>query len=241
MIHVDPTSAAVDAVPADPSPTDRRAAARALVERQLGLLTRLAEVGLEIAEAAGRRALASPEGGAEGLAHPDPGLTYARVARAVRLTVALQARLAKDLLALDRADALARSAEAGARRARIHRMVERAIAAEHEDEDEIEQLSSDAWERLTDEDADGALIRRPLGEVVARICRDLGLVPDGRAWAGDDGALEIRAGESGMAARAPVAAAPVDLAPDPPDGRGGESPGPEVATRWGRPEPAFPP
>jgi hypothetical protein len=160
MLHVDPASAAVDAVPAGPVPVDP---ARALVERQLAMLTRLAEIGMEIAEAAPAAA--------------DPALTYARVARAVRMTIALQSRLLKDLAALDRTDALARSAQVQARTRRIHRLVEQAIETQHDDEDEIERLSGDAWERLRDEDDCADLFERPIAETVARICRELGLSP----------------------------------------------------------------
>jgi hypothetical protein len=166
MLHLDPASAAVDAVPADP--------ARALIERQLQLLTRLADIGMDIAEVAGIRARASLDADA---AEPtvDPGLTYARAARAVRLTIALQSRLLKDLAALDRT-------ETEARKRRIHRIVERAIETEHDDADEIERLSDEARERLWDEDDCGDLLDRPIEEIVASICRDLGLDPDGIGW-----------------------------------------------------------
>src|SRR5687767_8630850 len=102
MIHVDP--ALVAPSPAAAPATD----ARALIERQLAMLTRLAEIGMEIAEACGREAVAAP-GAGEGAAQTperlrDPGLAFARVARAVRMTIALQSRLAKDLAALDRTD-----------------------------------------------------------------------------------------------------------------------------------------
>jgi hypothetical protein len=161
-------------------PAARAAQAHALIDRQLAMLTRLAEIGMEIAEAAGRRACALAEGGeaapslvAQG---PDPGLAYARAARAVRLTIALQSRLAKDLAALDEAQARANGAEAARRRDRAHAHVEQAAEDQRDDTDEVEALSSRAWERLTDLDDDDLLLR-PIGEVVARICEDLGLSP----------------------------------------------------------------
>jgi hypothetical protein len=165
--------------PADPPVTDRAAAHAALIERQLAKLERLADIGMEIAEAAGRRAATLAESGEEGTDGPDPGLTYARAARAVRLTLALQARLARDLAALGEAATRAQAAEAARRRDRIHTRVERALEAERLGEDEVEPLSSDVWERLTEED-DEALLARPIDEVVALICADLGLSP---AWA----------------------------------------------------------
>jgi hypothetical protein len=196
MHHVNPITAAADAIPADPPLADPHATAHALVERQLQMLTRLAEMGMAIAEATERWALAAldaaaaalgpPEGGLPALPggfRGDPGLVYSRVARAVRLTLMLQTRLLKELPALGRAETLARTAQEQARRERAHRMVERAIRAEHDDADDVEQLSEDAWERLRDEDLGDGLGERPLSEVVARICQDLGLSPDWSAWA----------------------------------------------------------
>jgi hypothetical protein len=78
-------------------PRDLRSMSRAaptsvpadLTDRQLAMLERLAEIGMQIAEAAGRQARATGEG--EGAAVPDPALSFSRTARAVRLTIALQA------------------------------------------------------------------------------------------------------------------------------------------------------
>jgi hypothetical protein len=72
-------------------PVDDRAHAR--TERQLELLGALAEIGLEVARAVERRARdAGPDEDLNAIAR-----AYARAARAVRLTVMLQSRLAKDL------------------------------------------------------------------------------------------------------------------------------------------------
>ena len=165
--------------PIDVPTPDCPARARALIEGQIAMLARLAEIGMAIAEAAGRRAAAEAQDGAAGRpeAASNPALEFARVARAVRMTIALQARLAKDLSALDRAGAAALASEADTCRERVQRQVERVLGARCEDEDEAEQLASDAWERLTDED-DADLAARPVAEVVARICRDLGLSPE---------------------------------------------------------------
>lgn len=191
MRPVDPITAAADAAPAEPALADPHGAAHALVERQLAMLTRLAEMGMAIAEATERWALAALDAAA---ASPvltedgppalpagfrgDPGLVYSRVARAVRLTLMLQTRLLQELPALGRARTLADLEREEARRDRARRLVERAIKAEHTDPDAIEQLSGDAWERLRDEDLGDEFGAAPLGEVVARICRDLGLSPD---------------------------------------------------------------
>jgi hypothetical protein len=188
-----------------PSSPDDAAAAQALIDRGLDLLTRLADIGMEIAEAAGRRAVALAETPASPADAADPALAYARAARAVRLTIALQSRLLAERAALGRAQALARAAEAGRRRERIHAKVERALEAERADEDEVEQLSSRVWEQLR-ETEDDDLAARPVAEVVARICRDLGLSPawDAAAFAGPD-----------PAALGPAAAEPAAFRPRP--------------------------
>ncbi len=101
------------------------------------------------------------------------------------MTVFLQARLAKDLAALDKAEGAVAAARAARRRAGLHRLVEQALAEgepatdEDRDEDEIERLSCEAWERLRDAEDDAALLGLSFSEVVARICQDLRLSP---AW-----------------------------------------------------------
>jgi hypothetical protein len=178
--------------PADPAPVSpvpaqgpaRTDAARALIEGQLAMLSRLAQIGMEIAEACGRQAANDKPG--ETMPRRDPGLVFARVARAVRMTIALQSRLAKDLAALDRADDLAEVARKDVRRMRLRRLVGQAVSAgiapddkrdENAIEDEIDRLSDEAYERLTDAE-DGDLMGRPFEEVVSGICADLGLSPD---------------------------------------------------------------
>ncbi len=175
--------------PANPPPADRAASTRALTERQMAMLDRLAEIGMGIAEDAGRLSRAQAEGaGADGA---DPGLTFSRAARAVRLTIALQQRLTEGLAAFEQARTRARSVEAVGMRTRIRRRIERTAEAEGCDGDEVEQLSSDAWERLTDIEDDD-ILDLPMDEAVALICRDLGLSPAwaeafaGRGLAGDD-------------------------------------------------------
>jgi hypothetical protein len=166
-LHLDPSRAAADAVSTERSAADRRLAASARMDRQMAVLDRLVEIGLEIAEEAGRQARAP----AADRPLVDPGLTYSRAARAVRLTIALQQRLAKDIAGLARD-------EACSRRNRIHRAVEEAIAAERDDGIEIETLSEEARERLWDDESFDDLADLTLDEAVALICKDLGLSPE---------------------------------------------------------------
>jgi hypothetical protein len=92
-------TAAADTSAAEPQADAWEAAqaqARVVVERQLQVLGRLAEIGLAIATALEQQVTAE---GAKG----ETALAYARVSRAVRLTVALQSSVLQDLQALDRA------------------------------------------------------------------------------------------------------------------------------------------
>ena len=182
MIDVDPAHIAPDPASAAPD-------ARARIEAQLVMLDRLAQVGMEIAEACGREAKAPSSDGAS---RSHPGLVFARVARAVRMTIALQSRLMKDLAALDRADEIAERARTTKRRTRLAQLIEDAARAkldaqresgarfwadEEAIEDEIETLTSEGYERLIDAE-DGGLWGRPFDAVVAGVCKDLGLSPE---------------------------------------------------------------
>ncbi len=173
-----------------------------LTDLQLAQLARLAEIGMEIAEAAGRQARGLAEGEQPA---SDPALSFSRAARAVRLTIALQARLVAERAASERAAGAARASEASRRRDRIHTKVERALEqvaeAEGAEADAVEHLSSAAWEKLTETD-DEELLDLPMEELVARICADLGLSPD---WAASAFMAPVAA--------APVAAAPIAAAP----------------------------
>ena len=171
---------------------------RPMVERELAILGRLAEAGLEIAVA-----LEAKAKGGDVVVQGDVAMAYARVARAVRQTIMLQSRLIEALRDHEAAWA-GRKAAARASAARIVRGViedDRANA-----EERAERLRAEAAERLQDEDfAD--LIVRPFGEVVAHICRDLGLSPDGLALAetcfAAEAALYARPGEAPSTPHAP--------------------------------------
>ena len=213
----------------DPAPARVAETARVLIERQLWVLGRLAEAGLNVALAIERQALAAADEGAEPsnpapeaggaeagraeagrpeafrVVQGDLALAYGRAARAVRLTLALQAKMITELQALDESEARQQRGErqklAAARKARVERIVERVIKAEFTGEAEIDRLAEAAYERLEDDDVYGALLSRPVSEIIERVCRDLGLAPDWsrlaeEAWAQE----EIEAG---------VAAAPL--------------------------------
>ena len=189
-----------------PAPPADAASLRGRMERQLTVLGRLAEAGLNLALAIERQA--TTEGAAPVVAG-DVALAYARVSRAVRLSVALQAKVIKDLQALDQAAASRlygqtvnaereRQRLAEQRQDRVQRIVERVIAAEVADAAEVDRLAEAASERLEHDDIYGDLAKRPVGEIIALICRDLDLSPDwtrlaAEAWAQE----EIESGAAG--------------------------------------------
>lgn len=175
--------------------------ARPILERQLALLGRLAEIGLAVAE----DIQAEKTGGSE-----SPALAFSRVSRAVRLTVMLQSRLIEEIDAKD-ADAdiaagNARFLRSEAHKARVERIVER--VAQDRDEDVLDRLIVEAGERLDDQDLYGDVLTKPVGELVARICADLGLDADWARLAEEEWA-RAEAGDprSPFAPTSPIAAA----------------------------------
>jgi hypothetical protein len=177
--------------------------ARPLLDRQLAVLGRLAEAGLEIAVA-----LEAQARGGEAVVQGDVAMAYNRVARAVRQTIMLQSRLIEAWQ--DRATAATgRKAAARASAARIVRDV---IEDEREnDAERTERLTTEAAERLRDEDF-GDLLARPFAEAVADIVRDLGLSPDLLALAEDCFAAEAAlTGQAGAAPADEPYRGPVDV------------------------------
>ena len=143
--------------------------ARPMAERQLAILGRLAEAGLEIAVA-----LEAQAKGGEAVVQGDVAIAYNRVARAVRQTIMLQSRLIEALQDRETGHAGSKAA-ARASAARIVRSVIEGDGAN--DAERAERLATEAAERLRAEDF-GDLLTRPFAEAVADICKDLGLSPD---------------------------------------------------------------
>lgn len=140
--------------------------------RQLIALDELTGHGLAVS-----RALAEQASGerAQSATTCDHALAYARVSRAVRLAIALQQQLIKDLAA---AAADAQTPE-DLRKARLERIVERQVRERHPSDDEaLDRLMTETADRLDDEDLYGDLMDRPFSELVARICSDIGLEAD---------------------------------------------------------------
>ena len=164
-------------------------------ERRLKMLDRLAEAGMELVEALA----AQGKGTGPKVVDGDVGLAFSRAARAVRLAVLLQEQLSEPG---EDPEEIARAAEAQSRKAHIHRavrIVER-VAKDHcrKKPGIIAACVYEARERLDDDDIYGLVASRPVGELVALICRDFGLQPNWDALAEEAWAqAEIASGAEG--------------------------------------------
>ena len=194
--------AAPEDAPDDDTPDDEGPDADARSRWQLRLLDELAEMGMDLARAVHRRGTALGEGGEDGVPPPaDAGLAFSRVSRTVRLTLAL-GTCVQAAMDARRAEA-AQPATAGPSEAveRLKQLLARkfggsgdaryedVFADEDEDEgDEREAGEREAGlrefrERLVEVERDPDVSGRPVGEVIGRICRDLGVAPDWGGWA----------------------------------------------------------
>ena len=203
---------------AEPGPEARAA-------RRIAVAHRLVEMGLEVAEAVQRRALAQLADEAEGQAddgegakgrRTDPVAAVERVARTVRLSLALAARLDGEepvRRARMRSDEAAeRDAEAEARKRareaeqaaeRFHDRLREATVLEVMEAtlkasglnggevcERVEEIEDRMAEALSEREWEYDYIRRPVGAVIAKFCEDYGLEPDWSLWAGEDWAIE---------------------------------------------------
>lgn len=194
---------------ADPAPTscdppataDPAAAAIEHAERRLATLRRLAELGMKLAEELAGRAV---PGADRPEPKHDPAESFARISRAVRLTLALEAKFEQDLAALRAGDAVAAPSvdphprppfddpwglkkrdHPSAHRNRIRDNVWDVMNHEIEDLYQSQELLDSLHERLTEGERYDSVLYRPLRESVEAICKDLGLAPDWSRWTED--------------------------------------------------------
>lgn len=149
--------------------------------RHGALLAELAEIGMAMARGLREEmeTAEAPEAKARAMT------SFTKIARTVRQCVALEARLDGDAT---RAAVEAQAHEdrdlqrrIRRRKARVTHWVQRAIcndAREDDDEDLIAERMEDLRERLDENLLDADFADRPLGEVLAMLCADLGLDPD---------------------------------------------------------------
>jgi hypothetical protein len=179
---------------------------REMMVDELKDLTRLAKIGMEIAEAVGLQARADlsddARSGTDSEGAPAAplrafDLVFGRVSRAVRLTYARRAMTIENFRRFnDDRKAAAETVEARRRReASLRRIVEGvALERDLDDADGVdgevaerevgERDVAEACERLSEDEQFGDLLQRPLSEAVAEVCGLLGLSPDWRRLAG---------------------------------------------------------
>jgi hypothetical protein len=167
-------------------------------ERRLKMLDRLAEAGLQIALAIETRV--KDAGPGQPIAELNAAaMAYGRAARAVRLAILLQEQLSQG--AVDPLQAV-RQAEAAHRKLKVERtvrIVER-VARDHCGHQgfALGAYRGEARERLDNDDIYGLVATRPVGELVAMICQDLGLEPHWQHLAAEAWAqAEIESGAQG--------------------------------------------
>ncbi|HET9159233.1 MAG TPA: hypothetical protein VFN88_01350 [Caulobacteraceae bacterium] len=173
-------------MPAAPTPRD---------ERLLATLERLTEIGMAMAEALKDEVDAQTVGPTA-----DQALRFSRIARAVRQSVGLEHRLAKDGERAGAADPIgeriARTVEIGRRRLDgFKRKVQLAEMVAHVVDETTDEDGEDreyAYERLDafvePTEHDDLFLDRPAGEIIIEICEGLEIVPpdspdfDRAAW-----------------------------------------------------------
>ncbi|MGO4727404.1 MULTISPECIES: hypothetical protein [unclassified Inquilinus] len=186
--------------PPQPGPADP---GQVLAQQQIRLLTRLAEMAMEQAEAMHAEIMDPPPAKATG-ATPDQtqarivsaGIAFPRLSRLVIQIMALQARIARELYGPQQKAATARAEAAGQarqqqRRRQIERIVDQAIDQVEPEYHAGRKLRDMLAKMLPEIDPvlDPEVLDRPLGETVARLCRQLGIEPDWSRWAEEDWAI----------------------------------------------------
>ena len=171
---------------------------RALLDHQIESLNRLAAMGMAIAGAIERQVTAAEPGPQAAPVLHQSAMDFGRVSRAVRLSFALQSRLIADfktptsgqggadaLLSLDDdvdeespfGSDLPAAVRKKAKLGHLMRHIAQCAVPEAESE-RRETVFAQAAERLERDDIHRLIANRPYGEVIAIICRDLGLEPD---------------------------------------------------------------
>ena len=143
-------------------------------ERHEAILTRLAELGMSLAEDLHARAVAAKDEKTAG----EMSLAFHRISRSLRQTLALETRLERErkLASREAAQDAARETldRVQKKRSVIRRAIARDVWAEYEG-DEAEALIDDLDARVYDASQDETFLDEPVETLVARIRENLGL------------------------------------------------------------------
>jgi len=145
-----------------------------MAEQQDRALSGLLTLGMDLSrDVAARAKAAETAKDAEALA-----LAFDRIARSVRLTIALQNRLTRDRQQLQR-DVRADVAEAAdLRRKQVRAAIARDLRTEIESENERFRLLNRVNERLQEDALEASFVEGPIEACIARIRQGLGLPPE---------------------------------------------------------------
>ena len=164
-----------------------------LAESRIRMLRRLAEIGMELAERTLNTQVAPGKG-------RDPAEFYGPISRAIRLTLALEAKTDEELRDLKagvvrkrkkerkraaRRHEAAAAKDAAERAVKVRDLVAEAAEFEIADVYEFAQVYHALRERLDEDPAYDDCGVRPLRETVERLCKDLMLSPDWSRWEGE--------------------------------------------------------
>lgn len=182
MDHPLPTAALPEeAYPARPH--CGRDAAR--LERQTGVLAELTDLGLRMARVVTEQAETAKWVGSDG------GKLFSCILRAVRQTVALENRIVEDARKREQRAETGRTGakhvgklfadrdQTGRPKDQVRRVAASAIRRDADyDAEDTEDLLADLYERLDDPSTEAELGQRSVEDIVAGICRDLGITLD---------------------------------------------------------------
>ncbi len=212
-------------------------------EQDLRMLSRLAEIAMELAEAQGAyaktRLVAASADGASLVPREDPTAPFNKIAQTVRRILALRAKLAHDIGVDHRSLSGLRDGRRAARKqahddakcTAVEEGFREAMSDLHPDPDTeaAERLFADMCERLEDTYEFRDYLDRPVAETIARLCKSLGLdPPPSPLWGGTDGDLFPEARRAKVEASEAAQAKRNEPPPTPNDPGGGHEPHPDA-------------
>jgi hypothetical protein len=136
-------------------------------DRHAGQLKELAAMGMDMARSVHGAVMA-------GEGPPDADLRFARIARAVRQSIALEKRLSDEWAEERAIEGETRTRQVRELRARTRARLDEIVGRAGSD---VEIEGADFAERLADAADDAGFLDRPPEEIIAQIRRDLGLTP----------------------------------------------------------------
>ncbi len=143
------------------------------------ILHELIEIGTDLARIVHRQATSEPNATPAAAPTPDPTIAFDRIARTLRRTIVLARKLTDPAPQRPAELRAERAAEqSGQRRLAARKQIIRAVEdtiQRRTDGAEAEALHAELRERLDDPDLDDDLDQQPIADIIAAICRDLGI------------------------------------------------------------------